>query len=100
LTEARTYLEKALDFHRYQPNEGPIHWYIHLMEGSRTPGVAKRYAGLLASLAPNAGHLAHMPSHIYYRIGDMLDAVGANKEAIEADEAYFAKEPDLYRPDD
>ncbi|WP_245831478.1 hypothetical protein [Mycobacterium terramassiliense] len=100
LTEAQTSLKEALDFGRYPQNEGPIHWYIHLMEGSRTPGAAKPYAGLLASLAPNAGHLVHMPSHIYYRIGDMQDAIWANKKAIEADEAYFAKEPGLYRPDD
>ncbi|OBF57147.1 hypothetical protein A5787_25535 [Mycobacterium sp. 852002-50816_SCH5313054-b] len=99
LQQARTSLEKALDFGRYSQNEGPIHWYIHLMEGSRTPGKAKPYAGLLASLAPNAGHLVHMPSHIYYRLGEMQDAIWANKKAIEADEAYFAKE-DLYRPDD
>ena len=101
-TEARTYLEKALSFRQYRQNEGPIHWYIHLMEGSWTPGVAKQYADLLAPpnpLAPNAGHLVHMPSHIYYRIGDMQDAIRANKEAIKADEAYFAKEPNLYRPD-
>ncbi len=100
LTEARSSLEKALNFRRYPQNEGPIHWYIHLMEGSRTPGVAKEYADLLAPLAPNAGHLVHMPSHIYYRIGDMQGAIWANKKAIDADEAYFAKEPDLYRPDD
>lgn len=98
LKEARDSLEKALDFGRYPQNEGPIHWYVHLMEGSRTPGKAKPYAGLLASLAPNAGHLVHMPSHIYYRLGEMQDAIWANKKAIEADESYLAKE-DLYRPD-
>lgn len=105
IPEARTYLEVALNLHQYPQNEGPVHWYIHLMEGSTTPGAAKPYADLLAPsapsnpLAPNAGHLVHMPSHIYYRIGDMRGAIEANREAIEADEAYFAREPNLYRPD-
>jgi tetratricopeptide (TPR) repeat protein len=100
IAEAKDQLERALNFVQYPRNEGPIHWYIHLMEQSPTPSAAKPYADLLASLAPNAGHLVHMPSHIYYRIGDMQNAIRANKEAIEADERYFAVEPDLYRPDD
>jgi hypothetical protein len=95
-TEARNYLEKALNFGQYPQNEGPVHWYIHLMEESTTPDAAKQYADLLAPLAPNAGHLVHMPSHIYYRVGDMRNAIRANKEAIAADEAYFGREPNLY----
>ncbi|ANR92084.1 tetratricopeptide repeat protein [Mycobacterium avium] len=98
-TQAREYLEKALELSQYPPNEGPIHWYIHLMEQSRTPGAAGKYADRLAALAPNSGHLVHMPSHIYYRMGDMPKAIRANKEAIDADERYFATEPHLYRPD-
>ncbi len=100
ITEAKKQLERALKFVQYPPNEGPIHWYIHLMEQSPTPDAAKQYADLLAPLAPNAGHLVHMPSHIYYRMGDMQNAIRANKEAIEADERYFGTEPDLNRPDD
>jgi hypothetical protein len=105
ITEARNQLERALQFVQYPPNEGPIHWYIHLMEQSPTPAVAKGYADWLAPvapwkpLAPNAGHLVHMSSHIYLRLGDMRSAIRANKEAIEADERYFAEEPNLYRPD-
>jgi hypothetical protein len=97
--EAQQYLEKALNFAQYPPNEGPIHWYIHLMEQSGTPDAALRYANLLGPIAPNAGHLVHMSSHIYLRVGDMLSTIKANKAAIEADERYFATEPDLYRPD-
>jgi hypothetical protein len=100
ITEARHYLEKALKFVQYPPNEGPIHWYIHLMEQSLTPDAALQYADQLAMLAPNAGHLVHMPSHIYYRMGDMQSAIKANKSAIEADEKYFNTEPDLRRLDD
>ncbi|MCV6969810.1 hypothetical protein [Mycobacterium bohemicum] len=99
IVETQNYLKKALSIVQYPRNEGPIHWYIHLMEQSRTPDAAKEYADLLAPLAPNAGHLVHMPSHIYYRMGDMQNAIRANKEATEADERYFATEPDLYRPD-
>jgi tetratricopeptide (TPR) repeat protein len=98
-TEVQEELERALSFVQYPRNEGPIHWYIHLMEQSSTPGAATKYADLLAPLAPNSGHLVHMPSHIYYRLGDMQSAINANKKAIEADERYFATEPDLYRPD-
>lgn len=102
ITEALNQLERALKFPEPLPNEGPIHWYIHLMEQSPKPGEARQYADWLAPpapLAPNAGHLVHMPSHIYYRLGDMQNAIRANKAAIEADERYFATEPDLYRPD-
>jgi hypothetical protein len=99
ITAAKKELERALNFVQYPRNEGPLHWYIHLMEQSPTPGDAERSADLLAPLAPNAGHLVHMPSHIYLRVGDMRKAVRVNKAAIEADESYFAEEPDLYRPD-
>jgi hypothetical protein len=99
ITEARTYLEKALKFGEYPQNEGPIHWYIHLMEQSPTPDAAREYADLLSPIAPNSGHLVHMSSHISYRMGDMQNAIRVNKEAIEADEKYFGTEPNLYRPD-
>lgn len=99
ITEARDELERALKFVQRPRNEGPIHWYIHLMEQSPWPDAAKQYADWLGPLAPNSGHLVHMPSHIYYRMGDMQDAITANKKAVEADERYFAQEPDLYRPD-
>lgn len=99
ISAAKKELERALTFVQYPRNEGPLHWYVHLMEQSPTPNDAERAAVLLAPLAPNAGHLVHMPSHIFYRVGDMREAVTVNKAAIEADESYFAEEPDLYRPD-
>ena len=81
-------------------HNGLIHWYIHLMELSDDPGRADSRARTLAALAPKAGHLVHMPSHIYYRIGDMGSAMQANLDASAADEAYFG-DPDnpLQHPD-
>lgn len=72
-------------------HNGLIHWYIHLMELSDNPGRADERARKLAELAPEAGHLVHMPSHIYYRIGDMPSAIKANVAASAADEFYFRR---------
>src|SRR6185369_4291859 len=95
---ARDALE-ALMTPRTQHN-GLIHWYIHLMELSNEPGRAEPQANRLAALAPKAGHLVHMPSHIYYRIGDMRRVIDANVAASAADENYFNR-PDnkLDHPD-
>ncbi len=84
---ARDTLERLMK--SYSTHNGLIHWYIHLMELSNDPGRAYERARTLAGLAPNAGHLVHMPSHIYYRIGDMRSAINANVDASAADEKYF-----------
>ncbi len=68
---------------------GAIHLYIHAVEASTTPERAEPYADRLASLMPGSGHLVHMPSHIYYRVGRFKDSVRANADAVEADERYF-----------
>jgi len=85
--EARDTLEGLMP--SYPSHNGLIHWYIHLMELSDDPGRAEARARQLAGLAPKAGHLVHMPSHIYYRIGDMSGAIASNVAASAADEAYF-----------
>jgi hypothetical protein len=59
------------------------------MELSTDPGRAEARASQLAVPAHNAGHLVHMPSHIYYRIGDMRNAIQYNVAASRADEVYF-----------
>ena len=74
---------------------GAEHLYIHAVEASANPGRAERYADLLRPQMPGAGHLVHMPSHIYNRIGRYSDSVRDNQEAAEADEAYFAATNDL-----
>jgi tetratricopeptide (TPR) repeat protein len=68
---------------------GANHYYIHTVEQYH-PERAEPAADRLKTLAPDAGHLVHMPSHIYWRVGRYDDAVGVNKEAAAADEAYFA----------
>ena len=69
---------------------GAIHLYIHAVEASATPGRAEKYADKLAGLLPGAGHLVHMPSHIYNRIGRYNDGVIWNQNAAKADESYIA----------
>jgi len=70
---------------------GAIHLYIHLLEASQMPEKALPYAENLRGLMPGAGHIVHMPSHIYYRIGRYLESLETNVEAVEVDEAYFQR---------
>ncbi len=73
------------------PNHvGAIHFYIHAVEASDRPQRAEPYADRLRGAIPNAGHLVHMPSHIYYRVGRYLDALADNKIATAVDEKYLA----------
>jgi tetratricopeptide (TPR) repeat protein len=69
---------------------GAIHFYIHAVEASDRPQRAEAYADRLRGAIPNAGHLVHMPSHIYYRVGRYLDALADNKIATTVDEKYLA----------
>src|SRR5262245_20440031 len=73
------------------PNHaGAIHLYIHAVEASDRPQRAEAYADRLRGAIPGAGHLVHMPSHIYYRVGRYLDALADNKTAATVDEKYLA----------
>lgn len=75
---------------RRDPNHfGAIHYYIHAVEASEHPERALVYAPKLPALVPAAGHLVHMPAHIYERTGDYYAAALSNKEAAKADEAYI-----------
>jgi tetratricopeptide (TPR) repeat protein len=72
------------------PNHlGAVHYYIHAVEASPTPERALAGANRLAELAPGAGHIVHMPAHIYIRTGDYEAAVKANQKAAEVDRAYI-----------
>src|SRR5688500_19625546 len=87
-SEVLASLESVLK--RNNDHMGAIHFYIHAVEASPNPGRAEQYADRLAALAPGAGHIVHMPGHIYLRTGRYKDASKANIDAIRADEAYFA----------
>lgn len=67
-----------------------IHLYIHAVEASSNPARAEGAADTLANLVPGAGHLVHMPSHIYWRVGRYADASAANVRAAGVDEDYIA----------
>jgi len=68
-----------------------LHLYIHAVEASSNPGRAEVAADTLAFLVPGAGHLVHMPSHLYWRVGRYHDASEANIRAAAVDEAYIAQ---------
>src|SRR6266850_2387108 len=75
---------------RREPNHmGAVHYYIHAVEASRSPERALAGANRLAQLAPAAGHIVHMPAHIYIRTGDYEAAVKTNQKAALADQAYI-----------
>jgi tetratricopeptide (TPR) repeat protein len=81
-------LEKVL---QQAPNHpGALHLYIHAVEASATPERAEAAADRLLNLMPAAGHIVHMPSHIYYRVGRYADAAAANVLAAKVDEDYIA----------
>ena len=74
------------------PNHpGANHMYIHAVEASPNPQLAIASADRLGNLVPEAGHLVHMPSHIYIRVGRYHDAVVANQRAIVADQHYITQ---------
>jgi len=77
---------------RTDPNHiGANHYFIHAIEASKTPERALASADRLAMLAPAAGHLVHMPGHIYLQLGDYETAARTNDAAAEADRAYIRK---------
>jgi len=73
----------------YPDHPGAIHLYIHAVESSDRPERAAPHAARLASLMPGAGHLVHMPSHIWYRLGRWRESLDANLQAAAADEALL-----------
>lgn len=84
-----TALEKAMQLAPDHP--GTHHYYIHAVEASLDPDRGIASADKLGSLMPGAGHLVHMPSHIYIRVGRYGDGTEANLKAIRADEDYITQ---------
>jgi tetratricopeptide (TPR) repeat protein len=68
-----------------------LHLHIHALEASQQPGRAVPSGERLAQVVPGAGHLVHMPSHIFFRVGRYADAVDANLRAIQVDEDYLSQ---------
>ena len=90
-------LESVLE--RFPNHIGAIHYYIHAIEASSQPERALPHARRLSALIPGSGHLVHMPSHIYLRVGLYNEAAISNIKAVEADEKYIEAEAPqgLYR---
>ena len=84
-------LERTIAKHPMHP--GANHFYIHAIEASPWPERGIPSAERLKDLVPGSGHLVHMPSHIFIRVGRYSEAAEANIRAIKADENYFAKAP-------
>jgi tetratricopeptide (TPR) repeat protein len=71
---------------------GACHYYLHAVEASLQPERALPCADRLPGLMPGAGHLVHMPAHIYMRVGKYHEAVEGNQQAAHVDEQYFASQ--------
>ncbi len=82
-------LERVIDRHKNHP--GALHLWIHLWESTDTPEKAEAEADRLLPLVPGAGHLVHMPAHIYQRVGRHADVIRSNQMAAKADEDYIAQ---------
>ena len=81
-------LERVLS--RLPEHAGACHFYVHAIEASNTPERALPCAERLPKLMPGAGHVVHMPAHVYLRVGRYEDAARANIAAVNADNRYFS----------
>ncbi|EXL40812.1 hypothetical protein FOCG_16756 [Fusarium oxysporum f. sp. radicis-lycopersici 26381] len=90
--DVKAILERGLENPAARGHVGILHLYIHLMEMSSTPEAALIPADRLRSLAPDAGHAHHMPSHIDVLVGDYRRAIDTNLKATAADDKCYAKE--------
>lgn len=79
-------LESVLE--RNPKHSAALHYHIHLTEFMK-PWLAEKSADTLAPTMPMSGHLVHMPSHIYIRVGRYQDAYDINIKAVEVDEQYI-----------
>jgi tetratricopeptide (TPR) repeat protein len=82
-------LERALATAPNHP--AALHLFIHAVEASADPSRAEAAADRLRGAAPAAGHLVHMPAHIYVRVGRYADSIAVNRDAVAADEAMLAQ---------
>ena len=87
--EVERALTQVLAKHRNHP--GALHLWIHLWEPTDTPERAEAEADRLLPLMPGAGHIVHMPAHIYQRVGRHADVISSNILAAKADEDYITQ---------
>ncbi|MDQ3472288.1 MAG: hypothetical protein M3447_00980 [Acidobacteriota bacterium] len=87
--EVVSVIEKVIEKNPLHP--GALHLYIHLMESTEKVDKAEGPADRLLTLMPAAGHMVHMPAHIYQRVGRYADAARSNELAIAADEDYITQ---------
>jgi tetratricopeptide (TPR) repeat protein len=85
--EAVSILEAVLGHDPQHP--GANHYYIHAVEGSHHPERALPSAERLMTLVPGAGHLLHMPAHIYFQTGDYESLAITNERAAQVDQEYI-----------
>lgn len=95
--EAKKILDAVLI--KFPEHPGANHLYIHLVEASPTPEIGLKSANVLAAAMPGAGHIVHMPAHIYIRVGDYAKSIEANTKAVKVDEDYlsFSENQGMYR---
>lgn len=93
--DAITAIESVLS---HGPHSGADHLYIHLVEAGPHPEKGEPSADRIGKLTPKAGHLVHMASHIFVRVGRYHDASSVNERAVVADEGYMkiAKPTGMY----
>ena len=87
--EVVSLIEKVIEKNPQHP--GALHLYIHLLEATDKVDKAEGAADRLQTLMPAAGHMVHMPAHIYQRVGRYADAARSNELAIAADEDYISQ---------
>lgn len=87
--QVQTELARVIEAHPNHP--GALHLWIHLWESTDTPERAEAEADRLLPLMPGAGHMVHMPAHIYQRVGRHADVIAVNELAAKADEDYIAQ---------
>ena len=89
-------LERALELDPDHP--AAAHLYIHAVEASANPAIAEDVADALRGAMPAAGHLVHMPAHVYARVGRHQDSMEVNRDAIAADEAFLKQAGEAASP--
>jgi tetratricopeptide (TPR) repeat protein len=86
--QAKNILETAINMFPNHP--GAHHLYIHLVEASQTPELGLNSAQFLETAMPSAGHIVHMPAHIYVRVGQYTRSIELNQTAAKVDEQYLS----------